>query len=105
MVASEGTSSANDIAYIVSPTGVSCLGQVLYCENNPLSIQQLPASSDYDVSLSVTSNGSSVSGSTNLGPGLNSGFFGGYPTGLIEITAAGSSDAAYFSNYQMYQYK
>jgi hypothetical protein len=89
--------------FMVSPAGYYCETQTLsYCVPGASSFS-MPASSDYDIVVDVYS--SSGFSATANGSGPGGGFIGGGATGLIELTASGSTDAAYFSNYQLYQHK
>ena len=89
--------------FMVSPAGYYCETQTLsYCVPGG-SAFKLPASSDYDLNLNVGGSTYYVSiNGTSYGDG---GFIAGGPTGLIEMTASGSTDTAYFTDYQLYQYK
>lgn len=99
-------SSANSYhqtEFMVSPAGYYCETQTLsYCTPGG-AVFSIPASSDYDFFVDVYS--SSGFSATANGSGVGGGFLGDGATGLIELTASGSTDAAYFSNYQLYQYK
>jgi hypothetical protein len=90
--------------FMVSPAGYYCEAELLsYCAVGGI-VYTLPPSSDYDFFIEVYNSGKGfVSTANGVGPG--GGLNGGGATGLIETTAAGSTDAAYFSNYQLYQPK
>ncbi|MDE3231531.1 MAG: hypothetical protein KGO05_16755, partial [Chloroflexota bacterium] len=100
-------SSANgyhQTEFMVSPAGYYCETQTLsYCTSGG-AVFPMPASSDFDF-LAYVSDASSFSATANGSYGGHGGFLGGGATGLIELTASGSTDAAYFANYQLYQYK
>jgi len=96
-------SGGHQTEFMVSPAGYYCETQTLsYCVPGG-SAFKLPASSDYDLNLNVGGSTYYVSiNGTSYGDG---GFIAGGPTGLIEMTASGSTDTAYFTDYQLYQYK
>lgn len=90
---------------MVSPAGYMCAQtNTAFCLP-PYPLQQIPASSDYDLSVTVSGNGTSQSAHYTPGGAYEGGIVAGGLTGLIEVNGSGSPDAAYFSNYQLYQYK
>jgi hypothetical protein len=95
-------SNGQPTIFVVSPAGYYCTSVGTANCFPGGSVFTLPASSDYDFLIDV---GPSQFTATANGSGQEGGIAGGGQTGLIEITAAGSSDAAYFSNYEFYQQK
>lgn len=90
---------------MVSPAGYVCYqSNTAYCLPG-YSPQAIPASSDYDISVTVSGNGTTVSAVYKPGAYFGGGISAGGLTGLIEVNGSGVTDAAYFTNYQFYQYK
>lgn len=90
---------------MVSPAGYMCYQtNTQYCLPG-YSTQQVPASSDYDLTVSVSGSGTLVYAAYSPGGYIEGGITAGGHTGLIEVTASGLTDAAYFTNYTFYQYK
>lgn len=90
---------------MVSPAGYVCeQTNTAYCLPG-YSPQPIPASSDYDIAVTVFVNGTSFDTAYSPGGSIEGGISAGGLTGLIEVAGAGVTDAAYFSNYRLYQYK
>ena len=91
--------------FMVSPAGYFCYADTTNECVPGWAATPMPASSDFDLSVYVDNNarafGASAGGYASVGGGIYAGGF----TGLIEVTASGSTDAASFSNYRLYQYK
>lgn len=94
--------------FMVSPSGVVCPD--VYIQQNCMGLAStephVAPSSDYDLSVTINRNGMGISESVSPGDfNQGGGIYAGGLTGLIEATDTGSTDAAYFSNYQLYQWK
>jgi hypothetical protein len=97
------TSSFREVI-MVSPAGYMCYAtNTAYCLTTIM--QPITASSDYDLTVLVYNNGAAFSAVYSPGGDIHGGISAGGLTGLIEVASPGVSDAAYFSNYQLYQYK
>lgn len=106
VIVTEPTATAKfRMVVMVSPAGYVCeQSNTAYCF--PASnTQAIPASSDYDISVTVANNGTTVSQVYSPGGYSEGGISAGGLTGLIEVSAAGDTDTAYFSNYKLYQWK
>jgi hypothetical protein len=101
------TGNASQPVFVVSPAGYYCYSSaVTSCSPSNIDARPMPPSSDFDITVYVQSNGTNFAAVANTSPyTIGGGIFAGGATGLIETTATGSTDAAYFTNYQLYQYK
>lgn len=103
VISTPGGSITSRPLFMVSPAGYFCYTTSGCDAVNGLS---MPASSDFDISVEVDNSGAGFYASAGGSPyTISGGMTGGGPTGLIEMTASGSTDAAYFTSYQLYQYK
>ena len=93
------------VVIMVSPAGYVCEQTNAANCLPPASPQAISPSSDYDLTVSVTGNGTLETSIYSPGGSYEGGISAGGLTGLIEVNGSGVTDAAYFTNYQFYQYK